>query len=114
MSERQSNDDIRPWSIEQDVSLVFEFMQQLKRELDIRSGGDIKRWRAARGIGLRELARLLDVDPSTVQRWESGAVQFNRRGIALMLLGLDAERASNAASNAETNTVSHRRDTGAG
>lgn len=36
---------------------------------------DIRQWRETHGVGVRELARILDISPSTVIRWESGEMQ---------------------------------------
>jgi transcriptional regulator with XRE-family HTH domain len=36
--------------------------------------GEARRWRERCGIGLRELAHEVEVDPSTLSRWERGTV----------------------------------------
>lgn len=35
-------------------------------------GQTLRQWRTSHGIGVRQLARLLGIDPSTVVRWERG------------------------------------------
>lgn len=56
---------------------------------------EIRAWRMSRGIGVRELARLLGVDKSQIVRWESGASRPPSL-LRLALVGLDAERAAAA------------------
>ena len=52
----------------------------------------IREWRVQRGIGVRELARLLGVDKAQIVRWESGETRPPAL-LRLALAGLDAERA---------------------
>ena len=51
---------------------VIEFVGYDPRSEPTTIGAKIKTWRTARGLSQEEMARRLDVDPSTLARWESG------------------------------------------
>jgi transcriptional regulator with XRE-family HTH domain len=59
-------------------------------------GDDLRRWRAEHGIGLRELARMLDVSPTTLMRWEKGDIGIRHPAMLALALTEIARRRADA------------------
>ena len=63
-------------------------------------GTVLRTWREENGVGVRELARLLEVPPSTIVRWESGEIAISQpRILELALWALAHQRESSGCSS---------------
>jgi len=59
---------------------IIDFMGYDPLDFEVITFGQkIKRYRVERGLSLKKLAKLVDVDPGTIARWERGEVEPRRK-----------------------------------